>query len=92
MRVSVKYLGHLRDELGEEEVFDLFSDYNPHLLSEILDELSKREGEAFSRLIYRSGEFNPHITVIVNEKVITSDKVTLDQDSSILFIPYAAGG
>ncbi len=78
--------------MGGEESYTLFSDSKPHLLSEILDELSKREGEAFSRLIYKSGEFNPHITVIVNEKVITSDKVILDQDSSILFIPYAAGG
>ncbi len=82
----------MKDELGGEESYTLFSDSKPHLLSEILDELSKREGEAFSRLIYRSGEFNPHITVILDGKVITSDKVTLDQDSSILFIPYAAGG
>lgn len=93
MRVSVKYFGHLKDELGTEESHDLFSDSKPHLLSEILNELSKLKGEAFSKSIYRSdGSFNPHITVILDGKVILNDKIKINKDCSIFFIPFVAGG
>ena len=93
MRVSIKFLGHLRDELGTEEAHDLFSDSKPRTLSEILKELSRRKGEAFSKTLYsQNGAFNPHITVILNGKVILNDKIEVSDNCSLLFIPFIDGG
>jgi molybdopterin converting factor small subunit len=93
MRVSVNYFGHLRDEFGKGEVFDLFSDSRPHLLSEILNELSRRKGVVFSRTIYRSdGGLNPHITVILNGKVVLDQRTKVKKDCSISLIPFVDGG
>jgi molybdopterin converting factor small subunit len=91
MRVSVRYFGHLRDELGEEESYDLFSDSKLYLLSEILEELSKRKGEAFKKNIY-SNSFNPRITVLLNGNVVLNDQVKVDGDCFIVFVPFIDGG
>lgn len=93
MKVSLKYFGHLRDSLGKEETVDLFLDSDPHLLSEIFEELSKRKGEVFSKTIYESdGSLNRYVSIILNEKVVTSDRVKVENDSSILVIPFVDGG
>ena len=94
MRVKVKYFGQLRDLLGREKSYDFFTGSEPHLLSEILNELAIRKGEAFLKTIYKKsdGSFNPHISVILNERVILNDKIKVDKDCSILFIPFIAGG
>ena len=93
MRVSVKYFGHLRDIFGTEELYDLFTDTKSHLLLEILNKLANNKGEKFLKTIYKSdGTFNPHISVILNEKVILNDKIKVDKDCSILFIPFIGGG
>jgi molybdopterin converting factor small subunit len=93
MRISAKYLGHLRDELGNEDSYDFPSDSKPHLLSEILKEFSKSKGNVFLKTIYSSdGTFKPHITVILDGKVILDDKVEINRDCEILFIPFLSGG
>ena len=93
MRVSVKYFGHLRDIFGTEESYDLFTDSKPHLFSEILNELVNHKGEAFLKTVYKpNGSFNPHISVILNRRVILNDKIKVDKDCSISFIPFIGGG
>jgi len=93
MKISVKYLGHLRDELGTEESYDLFGDSNPHRLREILEEMIQRKGATFSRKIYEEeGRFNPHITVIVDGRAILNDQDLVPDGASILFIPFVDGG
>ncbi len=93
MKIGVKYLGHLRDELGTEESYDFFGDSNPHRLREILEEMIQRKGEAFSRKIYeQEGRFNPHITVILDGRAILNDQVLVPDGASILFIPFVDGG
>ena len=93
MKISVKYLGHLRDDLGAEQSYDLFGDSNPHHLGEILEEIVKRKGESFARKIYEEdGRFNPHITVILDGRVILNDQVLVKDGASLLFIPFVDGG
>jgi len=93
MKIEVKYLGHLRDELGTEESFDFFGDYNPHPLREILAEMIQQKGIIFSRKIYEEeGRFNPHITVIINGRAILNDQVLVPDGASLLFIPFVDGG
>lgn len=92
MRVIVKYFGHLRDLFGKEESYVFFKDSKPRLFSEILSKLANHKGEEFLKTVYRSGSFNPHISVILNGKVILNDKIKLSKDCSILFIPFIGGG
>ena len=93
MKIGVKYLGHLRDELGTEESYDFFGDSNPHRLREILEEMIQRKGEAFSRKIYeQEGRFNPHITVILDGRAILNDQVLVPDGAFIVFIPFVDGG
>jgi hypothetical protein len=93
MRIAVKYLGHLRDQLGTEESYDLFGDSNPHPLREILGEMTQRKGKIFSRKIYEEeGRFNPHITVILDGRAILNDQVLVPDGASLLFIPFVDGG
>jgi molybdopterin converting factor small subunit len=93
MKVSVKYLGHLRDELGTEESYDFFEDSNPHRLRDILAEIVQRKGESFARKIYEeNARFNPHITVILDGRAILNDQVLVPDGASILFIPFVDGG
>jgi molybdopterin converting factor small subunit len=93
MKVSVQYSGHLREELGKEESYDLFLDSKSHLLSEILKELFMRKGEKFSKAIYQeNGGFNPHITVILNGRVILNDQIEVSDDCNIFFVPFIDGG
>lgn len=93
MKISVKYLGHLRDDLGTEEFYDSFGDSDPHRLGEILAEIVQRKGESFARKIYgEDGRFNPHITVILDGRAILNDQVMAQDGSSLLFIPFVDGG
>jgi molybdopterin converting factor small subunit len=93
MKISVKYLGNLRDDLGTEEFYDLFGDSNPRRLGEILAEMVQRKGETFARKIYEeNGKFNPHITVILDGRAILNDQVMVQDGSSLLFIPFVDGG
>lgn len=93
MKIGVKYLGHLRDELGTEEAYHLFGDSNPHRLGEILKEIVQRKGESFARKIYdEEGKFNPHITVILDGRAILNDQVMVQDGSSLLLIPFVDGG
>jgi molybdopterin converting factor small subunit len=93
MKISVKYLGHLRDELGTEESYDLFKDSNPHRLGEFLAEIVQRKGATFARKIYlEDGRFNPNITVILDGRAILNDQVMVEDGSTILFIPFVDGG
>jgi molybdopterin converting factor small subunit len=93
MKIEVKYLGHLRDELGTEESFDFFGDSNPHSLREILAEMTQQKGKIFSRKIYEEeGRFNPHITVILDGRAILNDQVLVPDGASLLFIPFVDGG
>jgi len=93
MRVSVKFLGHLRDTLGIEESYVFFADSKPHLFSEILNELANHKGETFLKAVYKpDGSFNPHISIILNGKVVLNDKIKVNKDCSILFIPFTGSG
>jgi molybdopterin converting factor small subunit len=93
VKIEVKYLGHLRDDLGTEESYDLFGDSNPHPLREIFKEMIQRKGEIFCRKIYEEeGRFNPHITVILDGRAILNDQVLVPDGASILFIPFVDGG
>jgi len=93
MKISVKYLGHLREDLGTEEFYDLFGDSNPRRLGEFLAEMVQRKGETFARKIYEeNGKFNPHITVILDGRAILNDQVMVQDGSSLLFIPFVDGG
>lgn len=94
MRVKVKYFGHLRNLFGRERSYDFFTGSEPHLLSEILNELAIRKGKAFLKTVYKKsdGSFNPHISVILNERVVLNDKIKVDKNCSILFIPFIDGG
>ena len=93
MRVSVKFLGHLREELGGEESYDLFGDSGPHSLAEILGQLIERKGESWARRIYEGpGRFTPHITVIVDGRAVLNDQAAVQDGSSVLFIPFVDGG
>jgi molybdopterin converting factor small subunit len=93
MKVSVKFLGHLREELGGEETYDLSGDSGPRRLAEILKELIQHRGETFTRRIYDSpGRFNPHLTVIIDGRAILNDQALVQDGSSILFIPFVDGG
>jgi len=93
MKISVKYLGHLRDDLGTEEFYDLFRDSHPHRLAEILAEMVQSKGESFARKIYgEDGKLNPHITVILDGRAVLNDQVMVQDGSSLLFIPFVDGG
>jgi len=93
MEVTVKYFGHLRDLFGKEESYVFFKDSKSHLFSEILSKLTNFKGGEFLKNIYSSDSgFNPHISVILNGKVVTNDKIKLNKDCSILFFPFILGG
>ena len=93
MRISVRFYGRLKDSFGKGEAYELFSDSKPHKLSEILEELSKRKGKLFTKAVYQPDRsFDPHLSIILNGRVVTSDNIEVDEDCTVLFIPYVAGG
>ena len=92
MNVTVKYYGHLKEQLGPRESYSFSAKAEPYLLSGILDALAKRKGAVFADLIYRSGEFHPHISVILNGKVVRDARTEIGHDCSLKFIPFVDGG
>ena len=94
MIISVKYYGHLKDKLVvHEESYNLFSRGKPHLLSKIFNEISKSRGKVFSETVYLAdGRFSPHITVLLDDKVVLNDQITVEKDCSISIIPLIGGG
>ena len=92
MKVTVKYYGHLKHQLGAKESYSFPSEAEPYLLSEIMDAIAKRKGYVFADLIYRSGEFHPHISVILNGNVVQDARTEIARDCSLLFIPFIEGG
>jgi molybdopterin converting factor small subunit len=92
MKVTVKYYGHLKHQLGAKESYSFPSEGQPYRLSEIMDGIAKRKGNVFADLIYRSGEFHPHISVILNGNVVQDARTEIDRDCSLLFIPFIEGG
>ena len=92
MVVSVKYYGHLKQRLGAKESLSFPSEGQPYLLSEIMDRIAKRKDNVFAEFIYRSGKFHPHISVILNGKVVRDIRTEIAQDCSLMFIPFVEGG
>jgi molybdopterin converting factor small subunit len=92
MKINVKYYGHLKHQLGAKESYSFPPEGQPYLLSEIMDAIAKRKGAVFADLIYRSSEFHPHISVILNGNVVQDTQTKIDQDSSLMFIPFIEGG
>ena len=47
MRVSTKYLAHLRESVGKEDTLDLLLNAKPFMLSKVFRELSDPKEEVF---------------------------------------------
>jgi molybdopterin converting factor small subunit len=92
MKVTVKYYGHLKHQLGARESYSFPLEGQPYLLSEIMDGIAKRKGNVFADFIYRSGEFHPHISVILNGNVVQDIRTEIAQNCSLMFIPFVEGG
>jgi molybdopterin converting factor small subunit len=92
MKVTVKYYGHLKHQLGAKESYSFASERQPYLLSDIMEEIVKRKGSGFADLIYCSGKFHPHISVILNGKVVRDARTEIARDCSVMFIPFVEGG
>ena len=92
MKVTVKYYGHLKHQLGAKESYSFPPEGQPYLLSEIMDGIVKHKGKVFADLIYRSGKFHPHISVILNGNVVQDIQTEIAQDCSLMFIPFVEGG
>jgi molybdopterin converting factor small subunit len=92
MKVTVKYYGHLKHRLGAKESYTFPIEGQLYLLSEIMDGIAKRKGNVFADFIYRSGEFHPHISVILNGNVVQDIRTEIAQDCSLMFIPFVEGG
>ena len=92
MKVTIKYYGHLKNQFGPDESYSFPPEGRPYLLSEIMDRIAKRKGNVFADLIYRSGEFHPHISVILNGNVVQDARTEIARDCSLLFIPFVEGG
>jgi molybdopterin converting factor small subunit len=92
MKVTVKYYGHLKHQLGAKESYSFASEGQPYLLSDIMEGIFKRKGNVFADLIYCSGKFHPHISVILNGNVVQDTRTEIAQDCSLFFIPFVEGG
>ena len=92
MKVKVKYYGVMR-EFGTEECYDMPLNPETCRLSDVFTEIIKSKGRRFAEIIYDpDGQFSHHLSIILNNRPVTFDQESVDENSVIKIIPYIAGG
>ena len=92
MKVTVKYYGVMR-KFGIEECYDYPLSTETCRLSDVLKKIIKIKGKRFGEIVYDSdGQFSHHISLILNNRPVTTDQEYIGDNSTLKIIPYIAGG
>lgn len=92
--VRVKFFTTLREMVGKKEEHMQLSD--PATLEALLEQLSKKYGEAFEAYVYdEEGKMRGQLQVLVNGKSVSGEprmKTKLHEGDEIAILPPVGGG